>query len=50
MTVVYYALWATGTSSDTKPTAVPSLYMFIETDTLHIWMFDGASWNVLAIT
>jgi len=50
MTVVYYALWATGLSSDTKPTSVPTNFMFIETDNLRIWMFDGASWNVLQIT
>lgn len=51
MTVVYLASnFITGVSSDTKPTSVPTNSVFAETNTLKLWLFDGANWNVIGGT
>jgi len=51
MTIVYLASnFLTGVSSDTKPTNVPTNSVFAETNTLKLWLFDGANWNVIGGT
>lgn len=46
MTIAYLAAnKLTGLSGDSKPTAVPVNSIFIETDTLLRFLFDGAVWN-----
>ena len=46
MTIAYLsANFLTGLSSDTKPTTVPTFSVFVETDNLKAYLFDGASWS-----
>lgn len=48
MTIVYLAAnEITGTSSDTKPTTVPTFSEFIETDTRTSYLFNGTTWQAM---
>lgn len=48
MTIVYLASnFLTGISSDTKPTTVPTNSVFAQTNTLTLYLFDGAAWNLI---
>lgn len=49
MTIAYLAAnKITGTSSDTKPTTVPTNSIFIETDTRIRYLFNGTTWQAFA--
>lgn len=48
MTIAYLASnFLTGESSDTKPLTVPTNSVFAQTDTLTLYLFDGAAWNLI---
>lgn len=49
MTIAYLAAnKITGTSSDTKPTTVPTNSIFIETDTRIRYLFNGTTWQAFS--
>lgn len=48
MTIVYHAGHITGVSGDTKPTNVPALSLFVETDNRLWFIFNGSTWDEFA--